>query len=125
MNKILVVDDEPVVCDALSEFLEGKGYQVMIAHSGDEALAAYKRERPDLVSLDIQMPGKDGFETLEELKAFDSGVKAIIVSAINEESSFKKAKSLGAFYITKPVNLNYLELAVATKLGQRLPTIMP
>ncbi len=117
-NKILVVDDEKVVRRELRKFLEGKGYDVAEAYSGDEAIEVYKRESPDVILLDIRMPGKDGVETLHELKALDPDASVIMVTAVHEEEIAKKAMSEGAFdYITKPIDPGYLEIALMTKLA--------
>ncbi len=117
-NKILVVDDEPDFCEALHEFLAEKGFSVMEANSCEEALAAYSQERPDVVLLDVIMPGKDGRETLRELKALDPEVSVIMVTALHEEDLALEAMADGAFdYITKPVNPDYLEIALMTKIG--------
>lgn len=112
-NKIMVVDDEPHVCQVLGEFLESKGYRVVRAYSGDEALALYGQERPDLVLLDIRMPGKDGIQTLKELKALDPKVSVFMVTGVFEDSVVKEALEGGAYeYITKPVNPHSLELLI-------------
>jgi len=117
-SKILVVDDERAVCKELRLFLEDKGYSVVEAYSGDEALAAYARESPDVVLLDIRMPGKDGVETLHELKELDPDASVIMVTAVHEEDIAKKAMSEGAFdYITKPIDREDLEMALMTKLA--------
>ena len=117
-SKVLVVDDEHSVCIELRKFLEGKGYSVKEAYSGDEALEAYKQERPDVVLLDIRMPGKDGMETLHELKALDPEASVIMVTAVYEEDIAKEAMNEGAFdYITKPINREYLEMTLMTKLA--------
>ena len=117
-NKILVVDDEPDFCEALREFLEEKGFSVMEANSCEEALEAYSQERPDVVLLDVIMPGKDGRETLQELKAFDPEVSVIMITALHEEDLALEAMADGAFdYITKPFNPDYLEMALMTKIG--------
>ncbi len=117
-NKILVVDDEPDFCEALREFLAEKGFSVMEANSCEEALEAYSQERPDVVLLDVIMPGKDGRETLQELKAFDPEVNVIMITALHEEDLALEAMADGAFdYITKPFNPDYLEMALMTKIG--------
>ncbi|MFQ5893067.1 MAG: response regulator, partial [Nitrospinota bacterium] len=67
-SKVLVVDDEPDFCEVLGVFLEAKGYSVLKAYDCDRALALYKQERPGVVLLDLRMPGKDGIETLRELR---------------------------------------------------------
>jgi CheY-like chemotaxis protein len=117
-DKILVVDDEPAFCEVLRDFLESKGYNVVVANSGDEALSTYPEERPDVVLMDVRMPGKDGLTTLKELKGIDPKVKAVMVSAVHDEEVVRQAKSEGAFYIHKPINFQYLELAISTKLGK-------
>jgi len=116
-NKILVVDDEPDFCEALRDFLADKGFTVMEANSCEEALEAYSQERPDVVLLDVLMPGKDGRETFKELKAFDPEVSVIMITAVHEEDLALEAMADGAFdYITKPFNPDYLEMALMTKI---------
>ena len=116
-HTILVVDDESSVRKSLRKFLERNGYRVVEAPDGDHALALYSQERPDLVLLDIRMPGKDGLETLRELRAIDPQAAVIMVTALHEEELAKQALAEGAFeYITKPTNHEYLEMAIKTKL---------
>ncbi|MDV2494764.1 MAG: response regulator [bacterium] len=116
-NKVLVVDDEPDFCEALRDFLGSKGYEVAIALSGEEALLAYMQEKPDVVLLDMMMPGMSGLVTLRELKGLDQGANVIMVTAVHEEDIAKQAMAEGAFdYITKPVNRDYLELVILTKI---------
>jgi DNA-binding NtrC family response regulator len=117
-SKILVVDDEPSVRKELRKFLNDKGYDVVEAGDGNEALTVYQQENPHVVLLDVRMPGKDGVETLHELKALDPEASVIMVTAVHEEDIAKQAMSEGAFeYITKPINREYLELALMTKLA--------
>lgn len=118
--KILVVDDEPAFCDVLREFLESKGYSVVVANSGDAAISTYPVEKPSVVLMDVRMPGKDGITTLRELKGIDPEVKAVMVSAVHDDEVVREAKSEGAFYIHKPINFQYLELAISTKLGRTI-----
>ncbi|MDV2496649.1 MAG: response regulator [bacterium] len=117
-SKILVVDDEEFFCKELRRFLEGKGYDVLEAYSGEEALEVYSQERPDVVLLDIRMPGKDGLETLKELKDLDPEASVIMVTAVNEEEPARQAMSEGAFeYITKPIDRDYLEMGLMVKIA--------
>ena len=112
-KKILLVDDEPDFCDALRDFLRIRGFEVAIALSGEEALPAYMQEKPDMVLLDIRMPGMDGLETLRELKVLDQRANVIMVTAIENDEFVKRAMAEGALdYITKPVDHYYLELIV-------------
>lgn len=116
-KRILVVDDETPVRMMLRRFLEDKGYSVVEASGGHEALEVYHRDKPDLVFLDVRMPGKDGLTTLHELKALDPGASVIMVTAVHEEEIGMKALEEGAFdYITKPIDADYLELSLMTKL---------
>lgn len=66
LRKVLVVDDEIAVCKELRKFLEMRECGVSEAYDGNQALEAYAQDRPDLVLLDVRMPGKDGLETLDE-----------------------------------------------------------
>ena len=59
-KKVLVVDDEPLFCEMVSKFLVGKGYSVVEAYGGEQALTIYSADRPDVVVLDVRIPGKDG-----------------------------------------------------------------
>ena len=112
-SKILVVDDEPDFCEALGDFLEAKGCSVLEAHDGDQALAVYRQERPDVVLLDVRMPGKDGLEALRELRAFDPEARVIMITAVPEGELDKQAIAdvdEGTLdYITKPFDLHSLE----------------
>jgi len=68
MAKILIVDDDPDLVEAVSIILESKGYEVAAAYDGEEGLQKVKTERPDLIVLDVMMPGKDGYTVCKELK---------------------------------------------------------
>jgi CheY-like chemotaxis protein len=81
MKHLLVVDDEKHICQLYKSELEDDGYSVSIAHSGKEALEEVERNPPDLIVLDIQMPGMDGIETLETLLGRDKGIPVILSTA--------------------------------------------
>ncbi|MDE2180369.1 MAG: response regulator [candidate division NC10 bacterium] len=115
--RVLVVDDEPVAVELLREFLLAKGYEVITAGDGEEALRKVKEERPHLILLDVRMPKMDGLEVLRQVKAIDQEVSVIMVTGTNEEEIGRQAMALGAFdYITKPVDLPYLEQSLWYKL---------
>jgi len=117
MGKILVVDDEIEACNALKEFLEGKGYEVYTAHDGKTALDKLRELRPQLVLLDMIMPGMHGIEVLHEIKKIDPRIGVIMVTVVTDEEQAKKALRLGAYdYITKPVDLTHLETVVMVKI---------
>jgi CheY-like chemotaxis protein len=84
MKRILVVDDEKNICELYRRELEDEGYSVSIAGSGGEALAAIESDPPDLVVLDIQMPGMNGIEALERILGRDKGIPVILNTAYSQ-----------------------------------------
>ena len=117
MPRVLVVDDEPDARELLSEFLTAKGYAVLTASNGEEALRKVKEERPHLILLDIRMPKMDGLEVLRRVREIDHEVGVIMVTAVNEEETGRQALKLGAFdYITKPLDFQYLERSLWYKI---------
>ena len=99
---VLVVDDEPRVLDALRAVLEGRGYAVRTARNGRLALEAISDARPDVVLLDLAMPGLDGVEVCRRLRAW-SQIPIVVLSARTEERQKVEALDAGADdYVTKP-----------------------
>jgi len=102
---ILIVDDNPTNLDVISESLSNKGYKVAIATSGERALQQVERKPPDLILLDIMMPGIDGFETCRRLKANPRTchIPIIFMTALTDTDNKVQALNLGAVdYVTKP-----------------------
>ncbi len=121
MAKVLVVDDEPEAVELLTEFLSSKGYEVLTATSGEEALRRVKEERPHLVLLDIQMPKMNGLEVLRRIREIDPEMGVIMATGVNEEDVGRKALELGAFdYIVKPLDMKYLEGSLWYKITTML-----
>ena len=117
MPRVLVVDDEPDFIELLREFLTAKGYEVIAASNGEEALRKVKEERPHLILLDVRMPKMNGLEVLKQVRDIDHEVGVIMVTAVNEEETGRQALKLGAFdYITKPLDLKYLERSLWYKI---------
>lgn len=109
-RKILVVDDEASVRRMLSRFLTGRGYHVLEASDGLEALESYRGERPHLVLLDVEMPRQDGIWALREIKALDPDAFVVMVTAGLREEAWQEALDLGAAdYILKPITAEKLE----------------
>ena len=103
MIKFLVVDDEKGVVNELKELLEMRDYKVYSATSGEEALSIMKKENPNIVVLDILMPGMDGIEVLRQIKKTHPKTRVIMLTAVEDEGMKKMTTSLGASgYLTKP-----------------------
>ena len=111
MAKIMVVDDEKDIRISLKNLLEAQGYQVIMAEDGDQYLQLVKKEKPDLVMLDILMVRKDGVQTLKELMQANPKEKVIMVTVVGQEQVIKEAMKAGASdYILKPFDFeNILE----------------
>lgn len=117
LPRILVVDDEKDIVDFLSVELARRDFEVDTALSGEEAIEKIKANRPHLMLLDIRMPGMGGIEALRRAKEIDPRIGVIMVTAVHDEETAKRAVSLGAHdYITKPIDFNYLNLVVMTKI---------
>jgi DNA-binding NtrC family response regulator len=101
--KVLLVDDEPEFVDTLGERLETRGFHVKKALSGDEALATLREEKVDVVVLDVLMPGKDGIETLREIKHLNPLIEVIMLTGHATIETAIDGMKLGAFeYLQKP-----------------------
>lgn len=110
MIKILVVDDEPGICDMLKKTFSTIGFKVFSATSGLQALELAKKEKPKVVFLDVRMLGMSGLEVLEKIKEMDSQARVNIVTVLADEETKAEAKKLGADeFITKPFVSEYLE----------------
>jgi DNA-binding NtrC family response regulator len=119
MRKILVVDDEIDICGFVKNFFEERGYQVLTAQSGEDAIVIAKAKKPELVLLDIKMKGMDGIAVLKHLRTIDKGQKVIMITAIEDQDKMDEASRLGACdYVTKPLMLDYLENTVERNLRE-------
>lgn len=109
---MLVVDDEAGVRESI-RLIFGKEMQVIEAASNEQALQKVREERPDVVLLDILLPGTDGIETLKQIKALNSDCQVIMLTALNTARTAFSAKESGAFdYLTKPFDVAELRLRV-------------
>ena len=121
MRKILIVDDEIDICDFVKNFFEERGYQVLTALSGEDAIVIAKAEKPELVLLDIKMKGMDGIAALKHLRELNRSQKVIMVTALEDQDKMDEASRLGACdYVTKPLMLDYLENTVERNLKERI-----
>ncbi|MCK5069593.1 MAG: response regulator [Desulfocapsa sp.] len=116
MKKILLVDDEEGIQMLYREELEDDGYEVISAYTGEEGLQKFKDESPDLVILDIQMPGMNGIETLRQMKMINPDLPVILSSAYNEYK-----QDLGAWasdeYVVKSSDIKDLKEAISKHLS--------
>ncbi len=112
-TRILVVDDETAIRDTMRMILEYEGYECLLAGSGQEGLQIVERETPDLVFLDVKMPGLDGLEVLSRLRSSNEALPVVIVSAHGTTTTALEAGRLGAFrFIEKPLSKDYVLDAV-------------
>ncbi len=117
---ILIVDDEPSILQSLSGLLSDEGFGVITAATGYEALKIIDAESPDLVLLDIWMPGIDGIETLKEIKKVNPHIQVIIISGHGSIETAVKATKLGAFdLIEKPLSIDKIIVAINNALNFR------
>jgi two-component system nitrogen regulation response regulator NtrX len=119
-EEILVVDDEEQVLQSIVDILKDEGYRVVGVTDGQEALRAIRQDPPDLVVLDIWMPGIDGLETLEAIKRLNADLPVIMISGHGTIETAVKATKLGAYdYLEKPLDLDKVQLAVRHALEHR------
>ena len=118
-DKVLVVDDEWGIRDMLSRFLTEEGYEVILAANGEEAIKLAERENPQVILLDIMMPGIDGIETCKRLKAEEKTRFIPIIMATALWDTYAEAIEAGAEdFVTKPFHL--AELSFRVKSIRRL-----
>jgi DNA-binding response OmpR family regulator len=108
-QRILVVEDDPAILTGLTDLLEGEGYRVLAARDGAAAVSLHARERPDLVLLDIMLPGKHGYDVCREIRRIDTVTPVIMLTAKGEEVDKVVGLELGADdYIVKPFGASEL-----------------
>lgn len=103
---VLVIDDQPGIRRLLTEVLTEEGYTVFTAINGIEGVNKAKEVQPDVILMDMKMPGMDGIETLREIKRLDQGEAIIMMTAYGELDLINQARELGAYgYVTKPFDI--------------------
>jgi len=113
MSKLLLIDDEETIVRVLSISLKSDGHDVVGAYSGEEGLKVFRRESPDVVLVDIKMPGMDGIEVLKRVKNINPDTEVIIVTGHGDMDSAIEALQLGASdFINKPVKDEVLAIAL-------------
>ena len=118
--RILVVDDEEIVLDSCTEILRGEGYQLATASDGARGLALVKAFRPDIVVVDLKMPGLSGFEVLERIRETDPTVVAIVITGYATVSSAVEAMKKGAYdFLPKPFTPEEFRLIIRRGVEKR------
>jgi two-component system alkaline phosphatase synthesis response regulator PhoP len=123
VKKILVVEDDPVNQMILTDFLAANGYQTVAAASGPEGIDRYDAESPDLCLVDVQLPRKNGFELVREIKSRGRKTPVLLMSAAyNDQDQSTRTIQLGALadgYLSKPFDLVHLLAQLRELLGER------
>jgi CheY-like chemotaxis protein len=122
LRKVLVVDDDPVVGKSFDRVLSGKGYVVITAEDGYDALAKLQAENYDMVFTDLRMPGMSGLEVAERVRARQPWVPVVIVTGYGSEKSEERAKAAGVSdFLHKPLSPEVIEQTAASALAQGAP----
>ena len=109
MTKILVIDDEQGIRNLLDTLLRRKGYDVVLAESGRQGLELFRRERPDVIVLDLKMPEMDGLTVLRQIKNLDPGKPVIILTGAGTAEAERQVQALGVTeYVEKEFSLHLL-----------------
>ncbi|MCB4791478.1 MAG: response regulator [Elusimicrobia bacterium] len=115
--KILVADDDITVLEYLKFVLEGLGHEVTVTDNSNDVLRLFVLNEPDLIMLDIVLPGKDGLMLLKEIKEIDAKTAVVMITAYKDAEKAMEAFHLGAIdCLLKPFNVDYLRDAVLSKV---------
>ena len=120
MHTVLIADDEPNILVTLEFLMQREGHRVLLARDGDEALAQLRAHRPDLVLLDVMMPGKTGFEVCQALRADEAleRTKVLLLTAKGRDTDVAQGLGVGAdAYMTKPFSTRELAAKVRELLA--------
>ena len=122
LGKVLIVDDNPSLLEMLTDFLEGKNFNTASVRSGIELLEKIEEIKPDVILMDIQMPGMDGLEAIRRIRAFEdksiASIPIIAVTALAMRGDRELFMAAGANgYVSKPIKLNELVETIQSQLG--------
>ena len=124
LRKVLVVDDDAVIGRSFTRVLSGKGYAVITAANGEEALSKMENEKYDAVFTDIKMPGMSGIEVAEHIKAHQPWMPVVIVTGYGTEENVKRANEVGVTEILqKPLSPETIEKSVAAQFVKEAPKV--
>ena len=109
MAKILVIDDEPGIRELLDTLLRRKGYDVVLAESGQKGLELFRRERPEVIVLDLKMPGMDGLTVLQQVRNLDPRKPVIVLTGAGTAEEEQQVRALGVTeFVEKGFSLHLL-----------------
>ena len=109
MAKVLVIDDEPSIRNLLDTLLSRKGYDVVLAESGRKGLELFRRERPDVIVLDLKMPEMDGITVLKQIRLVDPKLPVIILTGAGTPETEQQVRAMGVTeYVEKEFSLHLL-----------------
>lgn len=120
MQRVLIIDDERSIGESLGMFLQEKGFEVLTSETGEGGLDLVQREKPDIVVLDLWLPGMHGLEVLKQVKMLDKDTEVIVITAHNDKGYDAAARALGACgYIHKPIDVVEFEATVDRAVRSR------
>src|SRR5450759_4620978 len=126
LHKVLVVDDDPVVGKSFNRVLSKKGYVVITAQDAQEALNKLQEAKYDVIFTDIKMPGMDGLELAERVKASHPWTPVVIVTGYGTTANEERAKAAGvSAFLRKPLSPEMIEGSAANALLEPAPMIVP
>ncbi len=113
LGTILLIDDEPDILSVLQEYFEEKGYRVFSANTGEDGTEIVRREHPNLVVVDLRLPGMDGTQVLEEIRKTEPDLPVVIITAYPSfESAVIAIRARAYDYLVKPFQMSYLGVVV-------------
>lgn len=120
VTKVLLVDDEVEFASALSERLRLRNYDAKAVYHAEDALPAVRKDKPDVVLLDLKMPGMDGIEILKSIKDFNPAIQVIILSGHGDKETVDEGIKAGALdYVMKPVDIGEIIRKIEQAKGRR------
>ena len=120
MARVLIVDDDENICSAFKLFLAELGHTALVASNANDALALVEEDSPDLVVMDIRMPGTDGLEALPAIRRIAPDVPVVMMTAYGTSQTSIEAVQRGAYdYLTKPLDLDVVKPVIERALEAR------
>jgi DNA-binding NtrC family response regulator len=119
--KVLLIDDEVALANTLAQRLKMRDFKVGTAYDGEQALSKLKEEEPDVIVLDLKMPGMHGMEVLQEIKKAHPDIQVIILTGHGTDKDEEDAKRLGGFdFLKKPADIETLEHKIKAAFKEKM-----